>query len=309
MKVLVTGGAGFIGSHLTTFLVRRGCRVVVVDSLLRGNKLPPEILPDIEFIPGDIRDRTLMCRVLRGCDIVYHLAAVLGVDIVAENPMETMDVETIGMQNIVAGCLERGVSKIVYASTSGVYGKAEMSSAVTEEVNVAPRSSYAIAKRYNEIYLAGTWQEHGLKSASVRLFNVYGPRQDDRMVLPRFVGQALNGKPITVFGSGKQTRDFTFVEDSVESLVRLGDKFDGCDIFNVARGEDICIQKVAQIVKDFFKSDSPIVHVASPKARQAFEVEKRFGNSDKLFGAIQYKPATSFMEGFERTYSVAKGNE
>lgn len=308
MKVLVTGGAGFIGSHLTTFLLRRGCNVVVVDSLLRGNKLPPKVLPDIEFIRGDIRDRTLMFQVLRGCDVVYHLAAVLGVDIVAENPMETMDVETLGMQNIVAGCLERGVSKIVYTSTSGVYGKAAMSNAVTEEVNVAPRSSYAIAKRYNEIYLAGVWQEHGLKSASVRLFNVYGPRQDDRMVLPRFVGQALSGEPITVFGSGEQTRDFTFVGDSVESLTRLGDQFDGCDIFNVARGEDICIRDVAQRVKDYFKSSSPIVHVASPKARQAFEVDKRFGNSDKLFGAVQYRPETSFLEGFEMTYSLAKGN-
>lgn len=302
MKSLVTGGAGFIGSHLVRYLLDRGDEVVVLDDLRRGNKLDKESRAGARLIRGDVRSTDIVHDACRECDVVYHLAAVLGVDAVADNPLETMEVEVLGMRNLVEACTLHGIRKIVYSSTSGVYGKKFIETAVTEEVTPSPSSSYAIAKRFNELYLAAAFQERGIHSISARFFNVYGPRQDERMVLPRFVAQACVGEPITVYGSGKQTRDFTYVGDSVHALVELGDKVDGCELFNIARGEDITIQEVANIVKSFFHSDSEIQNITPPKTRYDFEVEKRSGNSAKLESAIGYRPSTDFRDGFMRTY-------
>lgn len=302
MKVLVTGGAGFIGSHLVRYLVDRGDEVVVLDDLRRGNKLDTVSRDRVRLVTGDVRDEQIVQDTSEGCDIIYHLAAVLGVDAVADNPLETMDVEVIGMRNLVEACTLFAIPKIVYASTSGVYGKRAMDAAVNELVIPSPSSSYSIAKRFNEIYLAAAYQERGLQSVSARFFNVYGPRQDSRMVIPRFVEQARKGQPITVYGSGNQTRDFTYVGDSVHALVLLGDKVSGCELFNVARGEDISIQEIAEVVKEFFDSPSEIENLTPPAVRYDFEVERRFGNSDKLEAAVGYRPRTNLREGFEKTY-------
>lgn len=308
MKVFITGGGGFIGSHLVEYLIRRGDQVVVLDALLRGNKIPRNMLSKVNLVQGDIRNGDLVSRLTSGCEIVFHLAAILGVDVVADNPMETMEVETLGMKNVVDACILHGVRKLVYASTSGVYGKKAMENAVTEDVEVSPRTSYSIAKRLNEIYLAAALQEKGLQSASARLFNVYGKRQDERMVLPRFVQQAITGQPITVYGTGKQTRDFTYVEDVVHALALLAEKSEGSEIINIAKGEDITIESVAKIVKEFFAGSSPITYIKAPKARYDFEVERRYGNSDKLHKTTGYKPETSFRDGFVRTYDDFRTN-
>ncbi|MFB6258230.1 MAG: NAD-dependent epimerase/dehydratase family protein, partial [Flavobacteriales bacterium] len=138
------------------------------------------------------------------------------VDVVADNPVETMEVEAKGMLNITEAALLHGVNILIYASTSGVYGHSAIEESVKEDIQLDPRTSYAIAKRYNEIYLAGMYEEKTLPSISLRFFNVYGENQDERMVVPRFFEQAVKGDPITVFGNGKQTRDFTWIEDSVE---------------------------------------------------------------------------------------------
>ena len=303
MRVLVTGGAGFIGSHLVRYLVDRGDEVIVLDDLRRGNKMDAVSRASATLVKGDIRDADLVSKVTKGCEIVYHLAAVLGVDAVADKPLETMEVEVVGMRNLVDACTYHGIPKIVYASTSGVYGKRAMETAVTETVIPSPSSSYAIAKRFNEIYLAAARQERGLHSISARFFHVYGPRQDERMVLPRFVAQACRNEPITVYGTGRQTRDFTYIGDCVHALVLLGDTVSGCEIFNIARGEDISIQQVAEFVKEFFGSESTVSNITPPASRYDFEVEKRFGNSDKLFAATGYRPSTDFREGFALTYA------
>lgn len=302
MRVLVTGGAGFIGSHLVAYLVKAGHEVVVLDALKRGNKLPQNVLQAVKFVQGDVRDSDLVHSLAEGCEAIYHLAAVLGVDVVADNPLETMDVEVLGMRNVVNACTLHGIKKVIYSSTSGVYGKRAIEAAVTETLDPSPSSSYSIAKRFNELYLASAYQERGLQSISARFFNVYGPGQDERMVLPRFVSQAMKGEPITVFGSGQQTRDFTYVEDSVHALVELANRVDGCEVFNICKGNDITIQEVAQIIKKYFNSSSEVVNITPPQARYDFEVAKRNGNSEKLFQAIGYRPQTSFLEGFQKTY-------
>lgn len=304
MKILVTGGAGFIGSNLTERLVQLGHEVVVLDNLLRGNKIPPGIFRQIHFINGDVRDFDLFLEASKNCDVVFHLAAILGVDIVADNPVETMDVEVIGLRNAVNAAIENGVAKILYASTSGIYGHTAIEQAVSEEIMVDPRTSYAMAKRFNEIYLKAVYEEKHLSSIAIRFFNVYGYRQDNRMVIPRFYEQAIAGSPITVFGTGKQTRDFTFIDDTIEACIQLMEKVEGSEIVNIANGDEGNIENLAKTIIEIADSSSKIQFIEASKKRYDYEVERRFGSSDKLFRLTGYRPTTSLKEGLKKTFGL-----
>jgi UDP-glucose 4-epimerase len=296
MKILITGGAGFIGSNLAKRLVNEGHDIVVLDSLLRGNKLEKDTYSKVKFIKGDVRDLSLVTEASKNCDLIFHFAAVLGVDIVADNPVETMDVEVIGTRNVVEAAFVNNVKKIMYASTSGIYGHSAIENALTEEVLVDPRTSYAMAKRYNEIYLASHHEEKGLNVISLRFFNVYGKNQDNRMVVPRFFEQAISGEDITVFGSGNQTRDFTYIDDTVEACVQLMN-VNGCHIVNIANEAEWCITELAQKIKSITESNSKITYLEAPKKRYDYEVERRVGSSEKLHKLTNFKPMTSLSEG------------
>lgn len=303
MKILVTGGAGFIGSNLTKRLVDDGHQVVVLDNLLRGNKIDKSTFEKITFIKGDVRDAQVVNDACKSCDLIFHFAAVLGVDVVADNPVETMDVEVIGTRNVVMAAEANGVKKILYASTSGIYGHSAIESALTEEVLVDPHTSYAMAKRYNEIYLASHHQEKGLDSISLRFFNVYGHNQDNRMVVPRFFEQAMANEPITVFGSGKQTRDFTYIDDTVEACIRLMD-LKGSHIINIANEAEWCIDDLAKIIVDITGSSSPLKFIDAPKKRYDYEVERRVGSSEKLVRLTGYKPDTDLKTGLKKIFAT-----
>lgn len=299
-KILVTGGAGFIGSHLVKRLVNEGNEVIVLDTLLRGNKIDKDVFEKITFVKEDVRNKEAILKYTSGCDQIYHFAAVLGVDVVADNPVETMDTEVIGMKNIVDAALQNNVSKIIYASTSGIYGHSAIEKSVTENIQVDPRTSYAIAKRYNEIYLKAVHEEKGLESISVRFFNVYGTKQDNRMVVPRFFEQALNNESITVFGDGKQTRDFTFIDDTINACLLLADKVKGCEIFNVANENELTIKELADHIVAVTGSKSKVDFIQAPKKRYDFEVERRYGSSQKLFDAVNFKPNTKIKDGLKK---------
>ncbi|MEE9372238.1 MAG: NAD-dependent epimerase/dehydratase family protein [Saprospiraceae bacterium] len=295
-KILITGGAGFIGSHLAETLANQGNEVVVLDNLLRGNKIPNETLNKITLLKGDVIDNSTVSNAAEGCDYIYHLAAILGVDIVADNPTETMEVEVIGMKNVAAAALMNN-SKIIYASTSGIYGHNAIEQSVTEDIMVDPRTSYAMAKRYNELYLAALHEEKGLDCIALRYFNVYGVRQDNRMVTPRFIEQALANEPITVFGDGNQTRDFTYIDDTIKATILVGEKVSGFEILNVANENEENILNLAKKIISITGSTSEIAMIEAPKKRYDYEVGRRFGNSDKLLSFIGYKPDTDLDTG------------
>jgi nucleoside-diphosphate-sugar epimerase len=305
-KILVTGGAGFIGSHLVKRLIEEENEVIVLDKLLRGNKIDKDILNSLNLVQGDVRNRETVLSLSKGCELIFHFAAVLGVDIVADNPVETMDTEVIGLKNVTDAAIINGIQKVVYASTSGVYGHSAIEKSVTENIQIDPRTSYAIAKRYNEIYLKALYEEKGLESISLRFFNVYGKKQDNRMVVPRFIEQAQSNKPVTVFGNGNQTRDFTYIDDTIFACLKLANEVNGCDIFNIANEDEITIKQLAELVCKVTKSKSQISYIEAPKKRYDFEVERRFGSSEKLAKAINYKPQTKLESGLKKLLEKAE---
>lgn len=308
-KVLVTGGAGFIGSHLVARLVEKGYEVRVADILLRGNKIEKNIFREIRFHKTDVRDKEKIEKLAQGCRYIFHLAAVLGVDVVAQNPVETMETESMGMKNITHAAQLHDVEKIIYASTSGVYGHATFEKSVTEDIELNPSTSYSIAKRFNEIYLTALYEEKGMQSVSLRYFNIYGIRQDNRMVIPRFQEQAMKNKPLTVFGSGKQSRDFTYIDDTVFASIELAEKINGCEIFNIANEKEVTIAELAEKVIKICGSTSKISHIKTPKKRIDYEVLRRYGNCDKMFNAIGYRPDTTLDKGLRVIFNYLKSTQ
>ena len=304
MKILVTGGAGFIGSNLVKRLLEKGHEINVLDNLLRGNKLDKESFKNITFFKGDVRDANLVLTASKGCDAIYHFAAVLGVDIVADQPIETMDVEVIGTRNVVEAASINNIKYLLYASTSGIYShSAILKSALSEDVLVDPRTSYAMAKRYNEIYLAAHHEERGLNVISLRFFNVYGHNQDNRMVVPRFFEQAINNEPITVYGNGAQTRDFTYIDDTIDACVSLLG-INGSHIINIANEEEWSIKDLAETIKKITDSTSSIHFIDAPKNRYDYEVERRVGSSSKLMKMVGFKPDVNLLDGLQKIYYI-----
>ncbi|MDC3131571.1 NAD-dependent epimerase/dehydratase family protein [Pelagibacteraceae bacterium] len=304
MKILITGGAGFIGSHLVDKLLNLNHDVVVVDNLLRGNKLSNP--SNVNLNECDVNDFDQILKLSKGCELIFHLAAFLGVDQVAENPVITMETETIGTFNIVKAAIKNNIPKIVYASTSGVYGKMDIDSAVNENFSVSPSSSYAIAKRYNEIYLKSIYKKYQINTYSLRFFNIYGPRQDNRMVVPRFFENAINNKDIIVFGDGKQTRDFTYIDDTIDATFKISELNIGSEIINIAYGKDVTMLDLATRIKKITNSKSNIKLIPNPVFRNDYEVERRFGNSAKLAELTGFKPNTNLDKGLLKTFENIK---
>ena len=309
-KIFITGGAGFIGSHFAEYFVNNNYEVVVLDLLLQGNKIPEEILKKITFVKGDVRDYKLVEELSENADIIIHLAAVLGVDVVADDPILTMETEIEGAENVAKAAVKHNIKKILFSSTSGIYDFNPHKGAMTETIPVDPKSSYAAAKRYVEKYFEAYSKFYGLDTTVVRYFNIYGPRQDDRMVVPRFLKQAINNEPITVYTPGKQTRDFTYIDDTIKSCVLLLEKNKGFNIYNVCNENEITVETVAKTVLDVVKnSKSEITYMESPQKRKDYESPRRLGSAQKLLETTGYKPNTPLKQGIKKFYEYLKQEE
>lgn len=298
-KVLITGGAGFIGSHLTSNLSNLGWNVTVLDNFSAKNKLLNNTLSNIDLVEGDVRDEQVVLDATSGCSVIIHLAAVVGVDEVIRRNMEMVETETIGTYNVVKAAIHHKVDKIIYASSSAVYDEVA-GYASKEGDQLGPVSTYAIAKRLNEKYLESVTAAYGIASNSLRFFNVYGDQQDTRMVVPRFFEQALNGSPIQVFGTGEQTRDFTHISDVVTGISKLAFKKSLSGTFNISSGIETPIVDLAKLVKRLCMSNSKIDLIGFPEDRLSFKVDRRVGCSDKLYDAVGFKPGIVLEIGLQQ---------
>ena len=276
MKNLITGGAGFIGSHLAEHLLNVGEEVVVLDDLSTGslsNLSGLEGRSGFSRHIGKVEDETLLEAALEGVERVYHLAAAVGVRLIVDDPMRTIETNVNATQVVLEHALARGV-QVLLASSSEVYGKgARLPYAEDDDVVYGPttqaRWSYAVSKSVDEFLLLAAHRQKGLGGVIVRLFNTTGPRQTGQygMVIPRFVGQALSGGPITVYGSGEQRRCFAHVLDVVPALRALmaSDKADG-QVVNLGSEEEVTINELAERIRRSVNAEAEVVKIPYDEA-------------------------------------------
>jgi len=248
-KALVTGGAGFIGSHLVDALLSEGCQVAVLDNLSGGKLANLEHVMDrINFIKNDIRQTDTLKKASRGCDVIFHLAAVVAVQETIQNPVESAMVNDIGTLNVLEAAREMKVGRVVLASSCAVYGDDPQLPKV-ETMAPKPQSPYAVQKLTGEHYARIYNQLHGLETLSLRFFNVYGPRQEPSSpysgVISIFMTRAVLKSPPVIFGDGNQSRDFIYVHDVVKALLRAADSGHcGGGVFNVGTGRSVRINQL-----------------------------------------------------------------
>ncbi len=302
MKVLITGGAGFIGSHLAEELLERGHSVYIIDDLSTGSEQNIAHLkkhPNLIFVNDSVTNEIIMRKLVDTCEVIYHLAAAVGVKYIMENPLKSMDTNVKGTE-IVLELAAKDRKKVLIASSSEVYGK-NSSAVYTENADSIFGSSktirwnYAVSKMLDEFLSFAYHREKGVPTVIVRFFNICGPRQSERygMVIPRFVKQALLGHPMTIFGDGKQTRSFTYVSDAVKGITALMETSDAeGDIFNVGNPDGISIEDLAKRIKEITGSSSEIVYIPYEQAYgEGFE-DMRFRVPDvtKIHNMVGYVP-------------------
>jgi UDP-glucose 4-epimerase len=312
VRYLITGGAGFIGSHLAERLLDRGDHVVLLDNLSTGSVENIRHLKSNERMQhhfDDIENRQLVAELVDDADIVVHLAAAVGVKLIVESPVRTIETNVNGTQMILeAACKKRKL--VLTASTSEVYGK-NTNVPFHEDADLVlgattkGRWSYAASKALDEFLALSYWKEKRLPVIVVRLFNTVGPRQTGRygMVLPNFVKSALDLAPIQVYGNGKQSRCFCDVRDTVESLIRLMDTEKSIgEVVNVGNTEEVSIEALAKLVKQRTASSSAIEFIPYDKAYEpGFEdMMRRVPNVDKLHSLTGFRPQTSLNEIIDR---------
>ncbi|MFC2025040.1 SDR family oxidoreductase [Chloroflexota bacterium] len=296
-KTIVTGGAGFIGSHLAEELVRRGYQVTILDDLstskmenitgiLKNN--------DVEFVQGSITNLLLLQELFQGIDYVFHQAAMPSVPRSIDNPLASHEANMTGTLNVLLAARDNGVKKVIYASSSSVYGDTP-TLPKKEDMTPNPLSPYAVDKLASEYYCQVFGHVYGLPTVCLRYFNVYGPRQDPdsqyAAVVPKFITCAHQDYAPLIFGDGEQTRDFTFIKDVVQANI-LAAESDAYGVFNISRGENITINQLAEL----------IIKLVGNKVEPTYQ-EPRPG--DILHSLADISKAKTF--GYEPKYSLEAG--
>lgn len=300
--VAVTGGAGFIGSHLVERLLASGAEVAIIDNFLYGDKAKHlKGRHGLTVYEGDVRDAELLLHALKDKELVFHLAAVVGVEETQKAPFELLDVEIKGTLNVLSGAVHSGIKRIIFASSSEVYG--DSPKAMSEEGPVSPKSTYAIGKLVGEELCKAFYQRYGIQYTCLRYFNVYGPRQDERFVISRFVKQVLSNEHILIYGDGQQIRDFTYVDDTVDMTLLASVRPETrCQMINIGTGVMTTINEVASLVGGTLGSKSlTIVHADfGDKRPRDIEAFTRVADIARAREWLQYEPKVSLQSGIKR---------
>jgi len=305
VRVLITGGSGFIGSHLADAYIARGDEVFAIDDLSTGS------IENIRHLKGNSRfhytidnvhNSPVLAELVDQCDVIFHLAAAVGVKLIVESPVRTIETNVRGTE-VVLSAANKKKKKVLIASSSEVYGLSDQVP-FREDGNLVMgattkgRWSYACSKAIDEFLALAYWREKKLPTVIVRLFNTVGPRQTGQygMVVPTFVKQALSGRPVTVYGNGEQTRCFAYVGDVVNALIALMNHPDAVgEVFNVGSNEEVSITQLAHRVLELTNSSSEIVYVPYDEAyEEGFEdMPRRVPDISKVSGLIGFRPNTS----------------
>jgi len=310
--ILVTGGAGFIGSWTVEKLVSKNYNVVVIDNLESGSINNIEHLLDkIVFIRGDIRDKNLLLETCRkhGVVKIVHLAALVSVEKVSENPIKGVETNIVGTLNVLETARLLDIEKIVYASSAAVYGE-PVKIPIDEDHPLNPKNVYGATKLGGEALVNSYRENYGLKTISLRYFNVYGPRMqysDYAGVIIKFIINALMGKPLTIYGTGEQTRDFVYVEDVADANIQaLESKITG--VFNIGTGIETSINTLAKKIIELTNSKSKIIHT-QPRPG---DIMRSVANIDRAKKILGWNPRKQLTQGLLKTikyYKAATTNE
>ncbi len=308
MRALITGGAGFIGSHLADALLAAGHQVTVIDDLSTGsfdNIAHLKGKPGFAYTIDTVMNEPVLAELIDQCDVVYHLAAAVGVRLIVESPVRTIETNVHGTEVVLTHAAKKQRT-VVIASTSEVYGKSEAvpfreDGDIALGPTVKHRWAYACSKALDEFLALAYWKEKRLPVIIVRFFNTVGPRQTGRygMVVPNFVRQALAGEPITVFGDGTQSRCFTYVGDVVGALIAIVGRREALgNVYNLGSTEEISMRGLAERVKAITGSQSPIVTVPYDQAYESgFEdMPRRVPDIGKIHALIGFQPKVSLDE-------------
>lgn len=298
-KVAITGGAGFIGANLAKELAADNS-VIIIDNLSVGKKenVTDLLGENVEFVEGSIGDLSLLKRLFRNVDFVFHQAAISSVPKSIENPLATNETNVTGTLNVLLAARDSGVKKVIYASSTAVYGDTP-TLPQREEMMPNPQSPYATTKLVGEYYCQAFQGVYGLPTVSLRYFNVYGPKQDPNAdyaaVIPRFIKRVSEGKPPIIFGDGEQTRDFVFVSDVVRANI-LAAEGDVTGVFNIGQGRRVTISELARLIIHIMKKDVGIIH---QRARVG-DIRHSLADISKA-GLFSYEPQYDLERGLKET--------
>ena len=302
MLILVTGGGGFIGSHLVDRLLGDGHQVRVLDNFSTGRRENlVSVSSEIEIVEGDVQSYERAHTAVRGADAVFHEAALPSVPRSVQDPLTSNAANVVGTLNVLLASRDSGVRRVVLASSSSVYGANEVLPK-HEELTPQPISPYAVAKLACEGYARAFGQVYGLETVALRYFNVFGPRQDPlsqyAAVIPNFIGAALGDRPATVFGDGEQSRDFTYVDDVVAATVLAMD----CEpaagqVFNVASGRSVSVNRLLEEIRALTGRDLPVRHVAARRG----DIRHTQADISRVRAVLGYHPRFELDQGLQRT--------
>ena len=300
MKVVITGGAGFIGGHIAEYWLEQGAEVHIIDNLRSGRRENLSVYPRAVFHEISIADREQVFEIMKDTRYVHHLAAMISVPESMDKPLECVDINVNGLINVLDAARKNGVEKVVHSSSAAVYGDNPISPKTTD-MRPQPLSPYGVTKLDGEYYLQIYRAYHGLGTASLRYFNVFGPRQDPdsayAAAIPIFVKRALENKDLIIFGDGQQTRDFVFVKDVVQANVLAATTPTANGVYNVANGSSITIKELCELIIKTTDSDSKIVY----SAERPGDIKHSLADIDATRQALGFEPKFDLIKGLEQT--------